>query len=266
MVHNEFLTPITDVLLEQDQLLAIAIPRTEGGFNAFAFQVTRTAPLRKEITEMQDIAVGGTVTADKLGESGHVQQVGSGNEGNSVFRLDKEDEPLRLYHFGQLWDPEDLQIYFENPNGELPQGWTRDTTVAVGDDEGWTAWSDNTKFTDKIPSTELETIILPGVTPFIGFENTGSSVASPTALFHGRAYEVNPLNELDLDLAVRVVTGLGVKRDLKMFGGLDEFSVASPDEWGDEISLTGEELAAILRTKVVEGETTQQLMQRLGGA
>lgn len=246
---NDHLTPITSALLNQGDLIVTAWPRSDNGYDAFAFEITQTAALNKAITVMQDIAPEGTVTADQLREDGHDDQQ-SGLSGDNVYRLIEEEDDERLYHFGQLWAPNDLQIYWQNPNGELSQGFTRTTAIAEGDNEGWTVWSDNTQYSDKIPSTELETVILPGVTPFIGFQNKSEVTAQPTAHFFGKAYKVIPLNEEDLDLAVRVVTGLGAQRDLKFLGGVDPFNVSTPDAWGDEISLTADELAKILRVKI----------------
>lgn len=239
--------PITSHLLGVDQLLAIAIPRTGSGFKGFSFQITRVAELSKEVTSVRDIDPGGTVAPDKLGEDGHGDQTSS--PGDSVYRLDKESDPNRIYHIAQLWQPNDLQIYWQNPSDQLSQGFTRSTSVTVSDTEGWTVWSDNTVFTDKVPSTALESVILPGVTPFIGFQNKSATVSKPTALLTGRAYEVTPLNAKDVRTARRVLSGNGFTRTLIQLGGERPFDIATPDSWGDALKLDEEELFQLLKRR-----------------
>lgn len=237
--------PITDELLKDDQLLVLTFPTTSEDIEAYSLLVKRTAPLRKTYTEMQEIASAGTVSADKLGEDGHADQVSS--PGDSVFRLDETTDPLKVYHFGQAWWPDELQIYWENPADQLGSGWVRDIAISESDDEGFLL-SQNTRYKENeddrdMPSDALETIIIPGVTPFIGFQNAHPYKAqTPTAFFLGKSYDITVINSVDMTKAKDVALGRGYKRSLKSFGPLWSFSVSIPDEWGDKVRLSPQEL------------------------
>lgn len=240
----ESLRPITDELLKDGQLLVLTFASTEDYIRAYSLLVKQANPISKDITEMQEIGAGGTVKPDKLGESGHNKQVTK--PGNSVYRVLEENYPKRIYHFGQLWEPSDFKIWWENPNGNLVQGLTRDTSVKVGDDEGY-IWSDHTKYAPKMPSTALETIIIPGVTPFIGFENSSPVKQKPVGYFYGKAYDVEVINSVDMQLAKNVALGKGFRRTVKTFGPLTAYSISLPDEWKQEVKLTPSEMVDVLR-------------------
>ena len=153
------LTPITEELLKDSQLLTLTFPTSGTDVKAYSFLVKRSAPVTKTYTEMQSIASGATVSANKLGENGHNSQVV--DAGDSVYRLDETTDPRKIYHFGQAWFPDDIQIYWENPSDELANGWVRDVAISESDDEGFIL-SQNTRIASDMPSTELETIIIPG--------------------------------------------------------------------------------------------------------
>lgn len=245
MNGNEGLYPITDELLKDGQLLVLTFPTPEKEIRAYSFLVKRSALFSKEYTEMQIIDSGGDVSVNKLGENGHASQVS--DEGDDAYRIIEESDPLRLYHFGQAWRPDNLKIYWENPNGELVQGLSRDTAISVGDDEGF-IWSDHTRLNYKMPTTSFETIIIPGVTPFIGFTNSNSEVAvTPKAYWFGKAYDTVVFNAIDEGVAKDIALGKGYRRAMKTFGGLDPFKVNVPDEWGDPVTLKPEELVEALK-------------------
>jgi len=239
MTEDEGLTPITQELLKDDQLLVLTLPTSGTDVKAYSFLVKRSAPIAKTYTEMQSIASGATVSANKLGENGHNSQVAS--PGDSVYRLDETTDPLKIYHFGQAWFPDDIQIYWENPSDELASGWVRDVAISESDDEGFIL-SQNTRIDSDMPSTELETIIIPGVTPFIGFQNAHPEIdQTPTALFLGKTYDVAPINAVDEEKAKDIALGKGYKRTLKSFGPLDAYSISIPDEWGDSVTVASTE-------------------------
>ena len=240
---SEELEPISSELLSDGQLLCLSLPTSTEKIKVYSLLVKRSAPVRKTITEMLPIAPQGTVNADKLGENGHNSQVPS--PGDSVYRLDKTTNPLRIYHFGQAWRPDDIEIYWENPNGELASGWVRDVAISESDDEGFIL-SQNTRFSEDMPSTELETIIVPGLRPFIGFQNNHLRLTNTTALFLGRAYDVAPINKINKGKAKNIALGKGYKRSLKSFGPLEPYSVSIPDEWGDPVEIEPNELVDAL--------------------
>ena len=239
MTEDEGLTPITQELLKDDQLLTLTFPTSGTEIEAYSFLVKRSAPVAKTYTEMQSIPSGDTVSANKLGEDGHNSQVAS--PGDSVYRLDESTDPRKIYHFGQAWFPDDVQIYWENPSDQLANGWVRKVAIDESDDEGFIL-SQNTRYAEDIPSTALETIIIPGVTPFIGFQNAHPELdQTPTALFLGKAYDVAPVNAEDLGKAKDIALGKGYKRTLKSFGPLDAYSISIPDEWGDSVTVASTE-------------------------
>jgi len=238
------LKPITSELLEDDMLLVLSFPTTGDEIEAYSLLIKRSNPISKDYTEMLEIPSGGTVDTDKLGENGHADQVA--DPGDNVFRIVEEKDKKRIYHFGQLWEPDDLKIWWENPADQLIQGFTRTTAVSVGDDEGY-IWSDHTKYGPKMPSTEMETFSLPGVTPFIGFQNSSTRTQKPVGYFYGKAYKVEVINAVDMDKAKDIALGIGYKRTLKSFGPLGAYSISLPEEWGDPVELSPEELVNAIR-------------------
>lgn len=181
-MEEKVLKPITEELLKDGQLLTMTFWRDWNELEAYSFLVNRSAPILKVYNNMQSIAPGATVALDKLGEDGHNDQVTS--PGDNVYRIDETDDPYWIYHLGQAWRPNNLKIYWENPNGNLIHGWSRDVAIGVGNDEGFTAWSDHTRLSEYMPTTELETLTIPGVTPFIGFENNHPTLTQePKAFF-----------------------------------------------------------------------------------
>jgi len=241
---SEELEPISSELLSDGQLLCLSLPTSTEKIKVYSLLVKRSAPVRKTYTEMLSIASGDTVDADKLGENGHASQVAS--PGDSVYRLDKTTNPLRIYHFGQAWKPDDIEIYWENPSDELANGWVRDVAIDESDDEGFIL-SQNTRFSEDMPSTELETIIVPGVTPFIGFQNNHPDISqTPTALFLGRAYDIAPINAINKEKAKNIALGKGYNRSLKSFGPLEPYRISIPDKWGEEVVISDEEFVNAL--------------------
>lgn len=241
---SEELEPISKELLKNDQLLCLSLPTSSEKIKVYTLLIKRSAPVRKTVTEMLPISPQGTVEADKLGENGHNSQVPS--PGDSVYRLDENTAPLKIYHFGQAWRPDDIEIYWENPNPELASGWVRDVAISEEADEGFVL-SKNTRYSEDMPSTELETIIVPGVTPFIGFQNNHLRLTqTPTALFLGRAYDITPINKVDKQKAKDIALGKGYKRSLKSFGPLSTYDISIPDEWGEEIEIEPTELVNAL--------------------
>lgn len=246
---KEAFGPITDELLKDGQFLCLVLPTTDKNLSVYTLQILRDVWITKDITEMQEVAPAGTVALDKLGESGHADQVT--DEGDSVYRLDKKIDEKRLYHFGQLWDPEDFKIWFENPHDKMAVGWTRDIEVAVGDDEGY-IWSDNTKYAEKMPSTRMETFILPSTTVYIGFENASMKANAPKGFFLGKAYDIEVVNSIDMKLAKDIFMGrskLGYKRTVKTFGPLDVFKLSGlPSSWNDGVCVTPTEMLNVINT------------------
>lgn len=235
-MYKQAFRPITDALLKDSMYLVLTMPTTdESTMAAYVLFIQRSNWIINDFNNMEEIDVGSTLSMGKLGEDGHQYQVSS--PGDNVYRLKEDIDKDRIYHFGQLWEPDNFKIWWENPNGELAQGWTRDTAVGVGDNEGY-IWSDYTKYADKMPSDYFETFILPGVTPFIGFENSGQVKQKPTAKFLGKAYDVDIVSNTNEQEAMNIALGKGYNRTIKSFGPLDVFSVPDlPDKWGKPICL-----------------------------
>ena len=239
--------PIVDKLLSEGDLFTLLLPTTSEDVDAYSFLIRRVNPISKEITEMEPIDAGGTLAANKLGESGHAEQKTS--PGDDVFRIIETVDKKRVYHFSMMWLPAKLQIYWENPNGYLKQGFTRDTKIDVGDDEGF-VWSEHTVYgdpADMMPSDALEDFIIPGVTPFIGFKNAGIVPQRPYCYILGAAYDVEVINAIDLNMAKEVALGKKYDRYIKTFGSLKAFTISPPDVWKDPVRLTPREMIDAVR-------------------
>lgn len=231
--------PIRRELLKDGQFLSITFPLEREKMGAFSFVVTRSAPLVREYFEMEELEPGEKIDTDKIGEKGHAQQVS--DAGDNIFEIDTTRHPWMLYHIGMAWRPDDMRIYWENPNNELLHGWSVDTKVKVGKDKGFVWSQDTRKDGDRFtPTTELESIIAPKITPFIGFENRNENTVKPTLYVYGRCYDVLPINRESVEEAKRVALGDGYRRKLWSYGPLKMSTPTVHDYWGTvaEISKT----------------------------
>jgi len=232
------LTPITEVLLKENQNIAliypISIARTPT-FRLYFFRIMRRYPLHRTYdSELEEIAPGDTVEFNFLGTTG----LGSGDNILEVY----ETRPFRILHFGIGIMPGEIWIYRAQPPEVTQTGFGYRTPPSIGDKfdyiPGYLSPYDN-------PTIATETIIHYKLTAHFGFRNSSARTIRPSLRLLGAGYDVLPIKERTV--IDKFLAGIKPCRFITV-GGLAPFEFAVPDEWrGYEVDIDTATLESILK-------------------
>ena len=216
---EDLLKPITEVVLKENENLALVFPVTGlKEFDLWFFRVFRSYILHRVYdSELAEIAAAGNVDFNYLG----VTAMGSGDDILEV----REDRPFRILHFGIGVEPGEIGIFRSQPGGNPQTGF---------------AYKTPTKVTDKfdyvpghlspfdLPTISTETVTYYKSSVHIGLKNDADRAVRPSLRILGKGYDVLPLTEPGF--VQKMLAGIKPCRYVTV-GGLRVFTYTVPKEW-----------------------------------
>jgi len=235
---EDILTPITRVLLKENDNLALILPRDIGKkptFELYFFRVARRYVLHRTYdSELPTISAGGTVEFKKLGETG----LGAGDDILTIW----EERPFRILHFGFGIRPSEIWLYKSQPSGFPQTGWGYMEPPDVGDKRdyvpGYLSPYDS-------PTTATESVLYHKLSLTIGLKNDSSRDIRPSLRILGAGYDVIPIT--DKTFIDKMIAGVKPVRYVTV-GGLSMFTYVVPDEWkGNGVVVDKETIEKVMR-------------------
>jgi len=232
-------TPITDVLLKENDNLALIFPEdisNEPEFELFFFRTMRRYPLHRVYdSEMPEIPEGGTIDFRYLGKDG----LGSGDDILEVW----EERPFRILHFTFGISPKDIWLYKAIPADVSQTGLGYETPTKIGDKHDFI---DGELSPYENPTVAAETVIYHKLSATIGLKNNYSFPIKPKLKILGAGYDVLPIT--DREFINKMLAGVKPVRYITV-GGLRQFTYTVPEEWK-------------ANKVIVDKETVEKVMSR----
>lgn len=232
---SSLLTPIVDVILKENQNIALIFPIvTKPAFTLYFFRVQRRYPLHRTYdSEMPEIPPLGTVECKFLGEKGS-------GEGDDILTV-WEERPFRILHFGIGVRPRWVWFYKAQPADVLQTGWAYKLPTKVGEKKDYI--SGHLSPYDR-PTVASETVLYHKTSVYLGFRNDSIIPTRPSLRFLGAGYDVLPITNRDVINAM--LAGRIPCRFLTV-GGLMMFTYVVPKEWeGKGIEVDQAAIEAVL--------------------
>lgn len=227
-------TPISDVILAEQQNFAICMPVTGlKEFDLWFMRVMRRYPLHRVYnSELSEIAAGGTVDADYLGTGG----IGSGDD---ILEIEKE-YPFRFLHYGVGIRPGEIGIYKACPADVIQTAFGYKVPPKVDDKfdfiSGYLSDYD-------LPTVATENVIYYGLSCHYGFKNWAGRAIRPSLRLLGCGYD--GIQIVDVEVINGMISGRIPCRYFSI--GLRMFTYVIPDLWQPATRVSAEKLAEVMR-------------------
>lgn len=226
---EDLLKPITEVVLKENENLALIFPVTGlKEFDLYFFRVMRSFILHRVYdSEIPEIAAGGSLDfrflgATTFGDSNAVPPTPS--TGDDILEV-REERPFRILHFGIGIMPGDIGIFRSQPGGNVQTGFGYETPTVVTDKfdfvPGFLSPYD-------LPTVSSETVMYYKSSVHMGMRNDADMARRPSLRFLGKGYDTLPLT--DRSFIDKMLAGIKPCRYVTV-GGLRVFSYAVPEEW-----------------------------------
>jgi hypothetical protein len=231
---EDILTPISQILLKENENLALIFPVT--GFkewDLYFFRVMRRYPLHRTYDEeLSEIAADGEVDFNFLGETA----IGTGDD---ILEIWKE-RPFRMLHLGFGIRPSEVWLFRSIPADTVQTGW---------------GYKIPTKITDKrdyipgylspydVPTIATETILYYKLTCHIGMHNDADRALRPSLRMLGSGYDTIQIT--DKTFIDRMLAGVKPCRYVTV-GGLAMFTYSVPEEWSPPTRVSASVIAGIM--------------------
>lgn len=232
---EDLLKPITEVLLKENENLALIFPVTGlKSFDLWFFRVMRSYILHRVYdSELTEIAANGTVAFNYLGVTG----IGTGPDVLEVW----EERPFRILHFGIGIIPGEIGIFKSQPGGTPQTGFAYETPTAVTDKfdfiPGFLSPFD-------LPTVASETVTYYKNSVHIGIRNFADMAKRPSLRILGKGYDTIPLT--DRGFIDKMLAGIKPCRYVTV-GGLRIFTYSTPDSWkGNSVRVDQARIEAIM--------------------
>ena len=226
---EDLLTPITKVLLKENENLALVFPVTGlKQFDLFFFRVMRGYILHRVYdSEIPEIAAGGSLDFDYLGAT----SFGNSNaapptrsQGDDILAV-WEERPFRILHFGIGIVPGEIGIFKSQPGGNPQTGFAYETPTRVTDKfdyvPGFLSPFD-------LPTVATETVTYYKNSVHVGMKNDADRAVRPSLRILGKGYDVLPITAGEF--VGKILAGIKPCRFVTV-GGLVTFDYSKPDEW-----------------------------------
>lgn len=221
---EDILKPITEVLLKENENLALILPVTGlKEFDLWFFRIMRSYVLHRVYnSELAEIAAAGTVDFNYLG----VTAIGSDKDILEVW----EERPFRILHFGIGIMPGEIGVFRSQPGGNVQTGFAYETPTKVTDKFDYVPGHLSPL---DLPTIATETLTYYKSSVHIGLKNDADRTIRPSLRILGKGYDVVPLTESGF--ISLMLSGRKPCRYVTV-GGLRVFSYTTPDEWkGNEV-------------------------------
>ena len=221
-------TPILEAILDENQNLALILPRViakEPQFELYFFRTQRRGGLHRTYdSELEEIPVGETVDFNFLGETG----VGTGDDILTVW----DERPFRIPHFAWGIRPGEIWWYKSIP-ADVPQtGWAYKIPPKVADKRdyipGYLSPYDK-------PTVATECVLYQKLSTHIGLKNDAGRPIRPSLRLLGASYDTLPIT--DSRVVDKMIAGIIPCRFITV-GGLRMFTYDVPEPWkGNEVTV-----------------------------
>jgi hypothetical protein len=236
---EDILTPISKVLLKENENLALVFPRDIGRrptYDLYFFRVMRRYPLNLSYDLLPEMTVDEKRDFNFLGEQGFGAISPTSKD---MFRI-WEERPFRILHFGYGIRPAGVRVYKAVPANTPQTGMGYELPTKVGDVFDWV---DGSISPYEEPTVATETYLYHKLSFTLGLWNKSNRVVKPRVRFFGAGYDTIPI--LDRAFIEKILAGVKPCR-FGTVGGLSIFTYVVPDEWkGHEVTVTREEIERI---------------------
>jgi hypothetical protein len=226
---EDLLTPITKVLLKENENIALIFPVTGlKEFDLWFFRVMRGYILHREYdAEIPEIPANGALDfrflgATTFGDSNAAPPTPS--TGDDILEVN-ENYPFRLLHFGIGIIPGEIGLFKSQPGGNVQTGFGYETPTVVTDKfdfvPGFLSPFD-------LPTVASETVTFYKMSVHIGMRNHADRAVRPSLRILGKGYDVVPLTSNTF--IAKMLAGTKPCRYVTV-GGLRVFDYTIPDEW-----------------------------------
>ena len=181
MTDKGLLTPIAELILRENDNLAIAMPVTDlKEVDLYFFRVFRLYALQRTYdSELTELASGGTVDFNYLGDTG----IGTGKNILEVY----ERFPFRMLHYGIGGAPGEVWLYKAQPPDVQATGFGYEVEAPkVGDKRDYVPFSLSPLDT---PTRLTESIVFHKFTAHYGLYNSSARTIRPNLRILGAGYD-----------------------------------------------------------------------------
>jgi hypothetical protein len=236
---EDILTPISKVLLKENENLALILPKDIGRrptFELYFFRVMRRYPINMSYDLLPELVVDEKRDFNFLGEQGF----GAISPASKDMMRIWEERPFRILHFGYGIMPSGVRIYKAIPANTPQTGMAYELPTKVGDVYDWI---DGTISPYDNPTVATETYLYHKLSFTLGLWNKTNRVVKPKMRFLGAGYDCIPIT--DKAFIEKILAGVKPCR-FGTIGGLAIFTYVVPREWeGMGIVITKEEVERI---------------------
>jgi hypothetical protein len=210
-----------EAVLDENQNLAIILPLAvakDPKFALYFFRVMRRSTLHRTYdSELSEIAAGGTVDFNYLGETG----LGADKDILEVW----EERPFRILHFAFGIRPSEIWWYKSIPADTPQTGWAYQIPPRVGDK--WDYVSGSLSPYDN-PTVATEVVLFHKLSIHMGLKNDAGRPIRPSLRLLGAGYDTVQITDKN------VIDGMLRQKPPCRFltvGGLRTFTYTVPTEW-----------------------------------
>lgn len=218
---EDLLTPITKVLLKENDNLALIFPRDiakEPTFELYFFRVMRRYPLHRVYdSELPELTPGEVKDFAYLGKDG----LGIGDDILYIW----EERPFRILHFAFGIRPSKIWLYKAIPSGYAQTAFAYEAPTKAGDEHDFIL-GELSPYEN--PTVATETIVYHKLSVQIALKNNHSFTVKPSLRLLGAGYDVIPIT--DRDFINKMLAGIKPVRYVTV-GGLRYFTYVVPKEW-----------------------------------
>lgn len=237
-MEKGLLTPITELILEENQNLMLAFPVTGlKEVDVYTFRVFRLYPLHRTYdSEFTEIDSAGSIDFNYLGADG----IGEGSNILEVY----ERFPFRILHYGVGVSPGEAWLYKAQPPDIAQTGFGYEIEAPkVGDKRDYVPGSLSPL--DQ-PTRLTESVVFHKVTAHYGIYNASSRKFRPSLRVLGGGYDC--IQIVDEDFINLILAGVKPCRIITV-GGLRLFTYDVPDVWRSPVRVSIETILAAMRRK-----------------
>jgi len=220
-IPEDMLTPITKVLLKENDNLALIFPKDiskDPKFELYFFRVMRRYPLHRTYdSELPELPPGATVDFTYLGTKG----LGSGDDTLTIW----EERPFRILHFAFGLKPSNIWLYKAIPADVAQTAFAYKEPTKVGFKYDYIPGSLSPY---ENPTVSTETVLYHKLSIRIGLKNNHPFTVRPAIRILGAGYDCIPI--ADREFINKMLAGIIPVRYITV-GGLSYFTYTVPEVW-----------------------------------
>jgi len=229
---EDILTPITKVLLRENDNLALIFPVRGGKYALYFFRVMRRYFLNRVFPNLGTLSGGSSQDFTYIGESG----LGSGDDAIYVW----EEYPFRIYHFAFGISPDYIWFYKAQPAGYPQTAFGYKVPPKVGDYFDFIP-AELSPYDE--PTVATETVVYYKMSVHVGFYNPTDKTATLAVRILGAGYDVVQIT--DENFIKKMIAGIKPVRYITV-GGLRYFEYQIPEDWRPPTIVDSDTIAKIM--------------------